>query len=47
MQSGGSNPVNAVRQTVTNPDSRRKAKKREEKINNESQNNTEGNQKHL
>ena len=26
MQSGGGNPVNAVRQTVTNPDSRKKRK---------------------
>ena len=30
MQSGGRNPVNAVRQTVTNPDSRKKGKNNEE-----------------
>lgn len=32
MQSGGRNPVNAVRQTVTNPDSLKKGKKTMKKI---------------
>lgn len=31
-QSGGGNPVNAVRQTVTNPDSRKRSKERNQSI---------------